>query len=247
MINTIIVDDNPTDIDYLEKQIKQLSQDIKIVGRYTEVEQVKSSLPSLNVDLMFLDIELNNGLTAFDLLDNLPGEVPPVIFVTSYNGYAIEALRHNAIDYLLKPVDRVELDKAIQKVLNNKIGAGRIADFRADYHIAKFDLLEISETGAICYVPISDIIYIQAQGNYSEVLFINEQQEITSKLATKNLSNFEGKLMPKGFIRIHQSYLVNGRFIRKIYKSKNEVSIIKNITLPVARERKQEVIRMMKQ
>ena len=220
MIKAAIVDDSITDVDYLERQILQLTRDIKIEGRYTTLEQANTKLPTLKLDLLFLDIELDNGLTAFDLLDKFPFELPPVIFVTSYNGYAIEALRHNAIDYLLKPVDRVELDKAIQKVLNNKIGAGRIADFRADYHIAKFDLLEISEASAICYVPVGDIIYIQARGNYSEVLFLNEQQEVTSKLATKNLSNFEGKLMPKGFIRIHQSYLVNGRFIRKIYKSK---------------------------
>jgi len=245
MINTIIVDDDRVDIDFLKKQLTLAEPDINVIAEFNILQDAKTAISSLNYQLLFLDIQLDNGQTAFDLLDYYPGTFPSLIFVTSYEKYALRALRLNAIDYLLKPVDKTELKAAIDKYRHNKLNIVSIPEFRSDYNIAKFDLLDISEAGSISYLPIESVMYLNSDINYTTIHFISENGEIKTKTSTKNLGHYEYRLQDSGFIRIHQSYLVNGRHVRKILKKSSEMLLKNNLALPIARDRKQDVIRFM--
>jgi two-component system LytT family response regulator len=239
------VDDERLDRDFLKKQLMHSAPEINVIAEYSVMHDARAGIPLLNFHLLFLDIQLDSGHTAFDLLDHFHGHVPPLIFVTSYEKYALRALRSNAIDYLLKPVDTAELKLAIAKFSSNNLNMAAIPAFKSDYHIAKFDLLDISEVGAISYLPIEKILYLSSDTNYTNIHFLSDNSELIAITSTKNLGYYETRLQNSGFIRIHQSFLINGRHVRKISKSSSKIFLKNNIELTIARDRKQELIRKM--
>lgn len=245
MINTVIVDDEAVDIDFLKNRLNRSTADINVIAEFNTLQDAKTGLPSLNYQLLFLDIQLDSGQTAFDLLDHFQGDLPPLIFVTSHEKFALQALRTNAIDYLLKPVDTTELTAALAKYRHNKLNVAAIPDFRSEYHLTKFNLLDITEAGSISYLPIEDILYLSSDVNYTTIHYISENGEIKTITSTKNLGYYQYLLHNSGFMRIHQSYLVNGRHVRKILKASSKIFLEENIELPIARDRKQDVIRSM--
>src|SRR5690242_2121242 len=111
MLRIVIVDDEQTSIENLTMMLQEFCEDTEIVGTASSVTQAIKEINTKKPDLVFLDIEMPHG-NAFDILECLPEKNFHIVFVTAYDHYGVKAIKHNAIDYLLKPVDTDELIQA---------------------------------------------------------------------------------------------------------------------------------------
>ena len=165
-------------------------------------------------DICFLDIELGSK-SGFDFLPYLPSNTT-VIFVTAYSEYAIKAVREKAFDYLLKPINPMDLKQAIDRYENEITNN------------PSSNCILIKEHGFTIPIPLNEIHYIEAKGPYSKIYLVNSIEYTTSK-TLKSLTDIVGQ----NFIRIHKSYTIN-RAVIKSFK-KNSIITINDICLPVSR------------
>jgi len=192
-------------------------------------------------DILFLDIEMPI-INGFDLLNEL-GEINfNVIFTTAYDKYAVKAFKFNAIDYLLKPIDKDELVKAVQKVIDKKPEerkqGNEILKQKAVFQ-KNPDLLAISSMDGITFIEIKDIVYCESDGSYTAFYFIDNRKIQTSK----PIKDVEETLSESSFYRVHQSYLINMKHIRKYNRGDGgEVVMSNGKTINVSRQKKQEFL-----
>jgi two-component system, LytTR family, response regulator len=212
-------------------------------GVATGVEKINS----FNPDVVFLDVEMNDG-TGFDLLNQLNKPSFQLIFTTAHNQYAIQAFKFSAIDYLLKPIDPVDLNTALQKALEN-ISSNTLQNQLAvlmqqvgnkndpDKQIV---LKDIDKT---YFIKMNDILYCEAEGSYTKFYITNAEPIFVSR----NLRSYEELLAPAGFIRTHHSCLVNPTKI-KVYDRKTDSGTLileGGHTIPVSQRKKDFVIQFL--
>ncbi len=216
----------------------------------TEANGVKTGIEkinSFNPDVVLLDVEMNDG-TGFDLLKQISNPSFKLIFTTAHNQYAIQAFKFSAIDYLLKPVDPVELNNALLKakenisgnalqhqlaVLMQQIGGKPEAE-------KQIVLKDIDKT---YFIKMNDILYCEAEGSYTKFYLSNAEPIFVSR----NLRSYEELLAPAGFIRTHHSCLVNPSKI-KIYDRKTDSGTLileGGHSIPVSQRKKDFVIQFL--
>lgn len=169
-------------------------------------------------DLVLLDIQMP-GLTGFELIRKIGADqMPPVVFVTAYDQYALDAFEVNAVDYLLKPFDKKRFQQAFQNALEK---IRRQKEYSLLYKkllqgfpepVNYLDRLAVSIGNRYIFLPVEDIFYLAADDKYVK---IHTAQK--SYLLRETIRNLEQKLDPQLFIRIHRSYLVNIRCIREMF------------------------------
>ncbi len=193
--------------------------------------------------IIILDIEMGDG-TGFDFLIKVPNRNFQLIFSTAFNHFAIKAFKYSAIDYLLKPVDAFELQNSLQKAVANlhqltlqqqlEIMLQQLSATQTSKQIVLKDL------DKTYLVNIKDIIYCMAEGAYTKFFLIPKQ----AILVSHNLRSYEELLEPAGFIRTHNSYLVNPNCI-KVYDKKTDGGILvleEGHTVPVSLRKKDAVL-----
>jgi len=243
-IKTIVVDDEKNGREVLIKLLEKKHPEIEVVGEASNVEEAYSLCQNLDPDLVFLDIQMpkSNGFNLLKKFDEIPFEV---VFVTSYDQYAITAIKFNALDYLLKPIDIKELDAAVTKVTRNlqlKTGQkSQIINLIRSLESNLTDKKITIHTGEkVKIINSDDVITIQGDGRYCH-LFLKSGESYTTP---KNLKEFEDYFGEASrFIRISKSHMVNTLHIKEYYKG--EPFIIKMIneeTYEVARRKKPEVM-----
>lgn len=196
-------------------------------------------------DLVFLDVELDDG-TGFDLLSQLQTYQFQLVFITAHDKYAINAFKFSAMDFLLKPIDPLELQRSVNKAfININNDPGKQLAFLLEQMNNKSDqpkkiiLKDIHKT---YYVKIDDILYCEADGIYTKFVLIDNQNILVSK----NLKEYESLLEPLGFVRTHHSFLVNPDKIRMFDKSEGGMLILDHgINIPVSQRKKETVLRML--
>ncbi|MBN7812427.1 response regulator transcription factor [Algoriphagus sp. H41] len=242
MIQSVIIEDEPQSADrlrlLLEKYHREEIQLLRWIQNGKEAEEFLSQNP---VDLVFFDVEIGS-VTAFEILAKLKSWDFSIIFTTAHQAYALQAIRHSALDYLLKPVDALELDAAIVKVKDRR-SSGSSPQIRLllDYlrHGAKHSRLPIPTQTGIEYLETDEIVRCQADVNYTHI-FLKEGRKIT---VAKTLKDFEGLLAASGFFRTHNSHLVNLREVRIYHKGKGGYLILKDGSeIEVASRRKEELL-----
>ncbi len=189
---------------------------------------------------------MNDG-TGFDLLYKIGTPSFQLIFTTAHNKYAVQAFKCSAIDYLLKPVDFKELDKALQKAKTNIFGNSLskqievlMQQLSAKDSADKQIVLKDSE--ASYFVKISDILYCEAEGSYTKFYFATE----TPIIISKNLSTYEELLSIYGFVRTHHSYLVNASKIKMYDKTDGGTLILTSgHTVPISHRKKDYVMHLL--
>lgn len=215
-LKTILVEDEETSREILRNYLAKYCPKVTIVGEAANVDEALALIRAHTLDLVFLDVEMPKG-TAFDLLEQLGDRSFETVFVTAYNQYAIEALNTHASYYLLKPISIDELIKAVDYVidikskeaaLENKVLTTQTIDKKGKITIPVQDGFEV--------IPADQILYCQADDNYTKI-FLKEGQK---KLVSKTLKYFEEALTDFGFARIHKSYLVNVNEITAYKKGK---------------------------
>lgn len=213
-----IVDDEQSSIEVIQELLKDYDQ-IQLVGSSTSMDKSIAEITQLKPDLLFMDIELGEILS-FQLLEQLDFTNFQIIFITAYDHYALNAVKFCAIDYLLKPVDLDELDTAIinAEAKYKNSAAYQNTDSLID-HI-KSDEKKLSRLALpnqqgyeICH--IDKIEYCKADGNYTE-FYLTDQSKL---VVSKKIKHYENLLTDFDFIRIHNSYMINVKFLKHFNKS----------------------------
>ena len=191
-------------------------------------------------DILFLDVEMP-FMSGFDFLQTLGPTTASIIFTTAYDTYAIQAFKVNAVDYLLKPIDREELINAVRKVahkpqpLDEHLLTGLIRSAIEQQHTPR--KITIHTLDGIHLLPLDDIIYCKSEGSYS-FIYLRDQ---TPLMVSKNLSEMEELIKSSRFFRVHKSHLINQDHIIKVNKAEGgDITMSNQERVPIARQRKVE-------
>jgi two-component system, LytTR family, response regulator len=220
--NALIVDDEKNIREALMVMLQEFCPEIKICGTCSSAADGRELLKTEEVDLIFLDISMPRE-DGFAFLRSIPKENYGIIFITAYEEYALRALKANAIDYLLKPVNAHELRDAVTKAIQYfELRRDRV-EIRNIYHESLDNLHEnissenkriskitVAEQFGFRMVKLSDLMYLQADSNYT-ILHLSGLNKI---VATRSLGDFEKILDHHSFFRIHKSTIINMSFLQ---------------------------------
>lgn len=244
MIRSILVDDEITAIKSLKWEIEKFCPEIEICQYFTDPIEAISGINTIKPDCVFMDIEMP-GLDAFQLLGRLSFKDFDLIFTTAYDNYAIKAFREEATDYLLKPIDPEDLSLAVEKVKKrkreNSLGRAvqNIISKQAGFTQDKIPLHFSDRT---LFLNVSEILFCKSDGNYTEIYLRNGQKQVLSK----KLKHFQELLKEKSFFRVHNSYLVNLRYIKEYFKNEGHYLVLEDgSSIPVSRSRKNELLKFL--
>lgn len=243
-MRALIVDDERMPAGQLEAAISRSCPKITSVKHICNPIEALGYLRSQMVDVLFLDVEMPemSGFEFIDLAD--PASIPPVIFTTAFNKYAVDAFRANAVDYLLKPINKKELAEAVGKVENvlhteQQQALNTLIDQVPDQF---GDRLALAEGQSYHFVEVADIVHIRGHGSYSD-FFFTEDRKLTS---SKRLKVYQERLQGKRFVRVHQSYIVNLKYVLQYSKSDGGELLMENgHRIPVSTGYRAEVQRIL--
>lgn len=236
-IRSIIVDDNPLNIEILSDLIQEGNSKVQIVGIANNGQEAIDLIQSVKPDLVFLDVEMPD-MNGFEVLGSLKEINFQTIFVTAFSHYAIQAIRFNALDYLLKPIDPNELKQAIRRYRSNAN-----ADHQQQIQNALKNINEKNVLDQVLFLPtqeggikmaLRDIVKIEGDRNYSTFSLSTNK----TKISSKTLGHFEEILKNKGFFRCHRSFIVNRNHIERMQK---DSFVLKDASdIPISRRRKSQ-------
>jgi len=198
VLRAFLVDDEPLAIRRLSRSLERI-EGVEVVGTTTSARHAIAQIGSARPDMLFLDISMP-GLTGFELLDRLPAEAhPAIVFVTAYDAHAVQAFDVAAVDYLMKPFAQARLEEAV--------GRGRLwlqarSAPAADEgpRRARLDSLWVHRRQEFVRVPVEEIAWIEADGDYAKI-----HGARSAGLARTTLTALERRLDPELFIRVHRS------------------------------------------
>lgn len=241
MIKAVIVDDEQKAIDSLSWELTTFSDEIEIIKTFNKPEDAITYLNTNSPDCLFLDINMPT-MDGFQFLDKLSKRDFAVVITTAYNEYALKALKHEAIDYLLKPIDTDDLHNTIKKIkkhTSNIIPISKIEEvlinFNKNFNQKK---VTINTDGKLIFLETDNIIYIESDGNYCTFKMADNQKI----LVTKKLKEINAILPENYFFRIHNSYIINLNKIKEFIKNDGYVIMQTNDKIPVARQRKSDFL-----
>jgi two-component system, LytTR family, response regulator len=218
----IIIDDEKDARDSLQTRINKYFKEFNVLACLPSAKDGITAIKELKPDLVFLDIEMPkaNGFTVLDAFTNPEFEV---IFITAHENYTLKAIKVDTLDYLLKPVDQEELEKAITK-FKNKISRNKKEIKLFTTNKNQNHKLLIPCSYGFDFININNIIYCKADRNYTNIKLINNEEKIISK----TIKEFEKQLSEHHFIRIHQSFLINFNHVSSYRKSRGGSVIMSN-------------------
>jgi two-component system LytT family response regulator len=217
-IRVVIADDEALASQQIRDFLRKFD-DCELVGTCADGREAVQVIQDKKPDLLFLDIEMPE-LNGFQVLQEIQsGNVPVVVFVTAYDKYAIQAFEAHALDYLLKPFDferfertLIRAKKQIVSSRNGELSEKLLAMLESRKSQPKFlDRLAIKSRGRVIFLRTDEITWVEAAGNYLELHTGKE-----SHLIREPISDFEQRLNPEQFIRIHRSCIVNLEFIKEL-------------------------------
>ncbi|MBT8393679.1 MAG: response regulator transcription factor [Flavobacteriaceae bacterium] len=241
MYKAVIVDDEPKAVQSLSWELSNFNSDIEIVQTFTNPEEALLFLDDYTPDCLFLDIQMPT-MDGFQFLDKLNNKDIAVVFTTAYDEYAIKALKREALDYLLKPIDTDDLSEALRKIKKFKsriVNSDKLENILLDFNAQnKKKKITISTEGKLIFLKLEEILFVESDGNYC-TLFLIENQKI---LVTKKLKEIDSLLPDDNFFRIHNSYIVNMNKIKEFLKTEGYVVMDSGHRIPVARQRKSDFL-----
>lgn len=246
MVKILIIDDEAAAGNILKILIeKHISSPAEI--RYcSSARGALDILQVFNPTVVMLDIEMPN-LNGFDFLNMATQNNFDVIFTTAYDQYAIKAIRFSALDYLLKPIDVLELQNAINRHI--------IKQQNQDQHLLVNNLLTnlqqkdpkdfklaLSTTEGVFFYAPDEILYCEGENNYTRFIFTKNKPMLVSK----TLGEYEDLLTEHGFLRIHKSHLVNAKYVSKVDRE-GTLIMTDGRQLTISKRRKEMVMSKLRQ
>ncbi len=245
MITATIVDDEPYSCEALTTLLERYCPDVKVLDICYSGTAALRSINEQKPQILFLDIEMPH-MNGFELLEKLHQIDYHLIFTTSYDQYAIKAIRFSALDYLLKPIDSEELQKAVQKAVNS---ISHPLPQQVDILLQKLNhptigvnKIAIPTMEGLQMVLVESIISCASDSNYT-ILFLKNKQKI---IASRTLKEIEEMLEDYSFARVHHSYLVNLNEVEKYMKGEGGYLLMSDrTTVDVSRSRKEILLKKL--
>ena len=244
MIKTIIIDDENSASEFLEKMLQRYFPNKFYVCSLCEsIDDAVVAIETYQPDLVFLDIQMPNK-NGFELFKEVKEINFEVIFTTAHSEYAIEAIKRSALDYLLKPINYIDLLGAVTRFENKSKKENQQKQFNVlleninTGEVAHKKLAISTETG-IEFVKFNSIVYLEAQNNYTKINMLDG----TTIIASKTLKSFDELLPSELFFRIHKSYLINMNFVKRFFKIDDFlVELTTGEKLPISYRKKNDFI-----
>lgn len=245
MIRCILIDDEKNSLEMMEWLLKTYCPDVKIEAMCNAAVDGIAAIHKLKPDVVFLDIEMPH-MNGFDMLEQFDKLFFDVVFCTAYDQFAIRAFKYSALNYLLKPVDPEDLKETIRRIEEKKTAPSREQIdllFQTIRQTARPTAQRIALTTAdgLIFVPTSDIVYCQAESNYTSVILTGGKKIVVSKV----LKDIDEALSGPDFFRIHNSYLVNLNHITRFVRGDGGYVVMQDgATVGISRSRRQEFMEM---
>ncbi len=244
--NAIIIDDELNVRQTLEILLRHFCPEIRICGSAESAAAGRQLLKAFDVHLIFLDISMPNE-NGFDFIASIPKEEYAIIFTTAHEEFALKAIKANAIDYLLKPINPTELKEAVDKAtsyLNLRLQQNKIQDIYSESlenlieqvknKNSRVNKITVVEKFGFQIIEVDSIRYLEADSNYT-VLHLSGLEKIIS---SKSLGEFEKVLDPDQFFRIHKSNIINLNFLKGFSSYQGYFAVLDDKTkLPISRRR----------
>jgi len=232
------VEDEPSGMENLRWKIENNCPEVSIIAECTNGKDAIGALKRHLPDLVFLDIQLGD-MSGFDVLKSIRHPSFDIIFTTSYDQYAIEAIKNSALDYLLKPVEVEELQDAVAKARFKRMQqtpapppTNSAASVRYGFPI----------TTGQQFVELDRIVYAQAEDNVA-VLYLDDKSTIR---LTRSLGWLEEELEPQGFCRVHHSYVINLHLMREYIRNEGGYIVMQNgKAISISRRRKDHFLQAL--
>ncbi len=233
MITAVIIDDEQNGRIALSEKLKLFCPEVRVVAEAENGIKGLEIIHKYKPELIFLDVEMPQ-MNGFEMLSRLTGRRGHVIFTTAYNQYAIKAIKHAAIDYLLKPIDIEELKLSVKK-----IGDMGLEQVRKPTPGIPFAKLAIPTIDGLQFITIADIIRLEAESNYTKFYLRDGSKFISSR----SLIEYEELLNDHGFFRCHHSNIINLIFVSKYIKNEGgQIVMSDGSYVDISRRKKKEFL-----
>lgn len=246
MDRAIIVDDEQHCIEGLRQLLEPYRDRVQVVGHAHSVPEGIALIRDTDPDLLFLDVQIGKQ-TAFDLIQGISGLSCAIIFTTAYDRYAVDAFRYSALDYLLKPIEAVDLERAIGKVQQH----ASLEQLERKMDVLMHNLQGMNREKKITvptlegyeFLSLSDIVHLRSDANYTEIHLVSGKKLLVSK----TLKSFEKLLGHEQFFRVHYSHLVNLGKVKKYFRGKGGYVVMEdNAKIEVSTRRRDEFLDRLK-
>jgi len=220
MIEALIIDDEEPSRLHIRNLLSSHTNEIQIIGEAKSGEEAIELINKKHPHLIFLDIHLLD-MTGFDVLNSIQVPSPFIIFTTAYEEFALRAYEELSIEYLVKPISQERFDSAIEKLLliipnaySQQYNLAQLKDIYTETkNTSEVYSLAIKQTNEIILLDFNNILYLKAEDKYVRVIDVNGK----SYLYDKSLQHLE-ELLPNHFLRIHRSFIINMKSIKRIVK-----------------------------
>jgi two-component system LytT family response regulator len=246
MIKAIIIDDEVHCIDTLSLQLQHYCPQVEVAACCRSAEEGRAAIDRIVPDVVFLDIEMP-VMNGFQLLEQLKGASFSVIFTTSFDQYALKAIRFSALDYLLKPIDAKELIAAVNKVMSRpappKTEQYEMLLNRVQNRLSVFSKIALPTPDGYELLNIAEIIYCEADDNYTR-FYVKDKRKIT---VTQMLKEVEEQLQEfPHFARVHHSYIINMNEVSRYVRGDGGYVVMSDgTTVNVSRSRKETLLKWL--
>ena len=245
-MRVVLIDDEIHALESLEYDMEEYCPEFQIIGKFDNPAEAVKFIDAEKPDIVLSDIQMPR-MNAFAMIDALEYREFDLILVTAYNKYAVRAFEFSAVDYIVKPVDPMKLRNALLKVADKKKSHDLEEKLSLILHNLKFGnkenhTLAIPTIEGAEFVEVVDINYLKADANYCS-LFLKDGSKL---VVSKPLKHFSDILQDHGFLRVHQSYLINSIYIKSYRKGAGGNLILKDGTVvPISRSYKNNVNEFM--
>lgn len=244
-VTAILIDDERKALAILKNKLERLCPNVSVIGETQNPEEGIELIMQLKPQLVFLDIAIPE-MSGFDLLAKIKNPDFEIIFATAFDNYAIEAIKHCAIGYLVKPVDNEDLSDTVNKAIKNiqdksALKKNKLLIENLGVQTFQNKKIVIPSQEGLEFVKMCEILYFEGDNGYTKIHFVNRK----SMLSSYNIGYFNKLLENQSFYLIHKSYIINLSHIKK-YLNEGYVVLEENIKLPVSRNRRQDFFKILK-
>jgi len=243
-LRAIIIDDEQNGIESLKLLIEKFIPDVRVVAATAESSRGIKLITDFHPDIVFLDINMP-GMNGFEMLSGLEYRDFALIFTTAHAEYALKALKSNALDYLLKPIDIDDLQSAIEKVRSNrqKKSLPDLGNFYAE--LGKSSKIALNTKNKVEYIDRNDIVRMESDSNYTHVHTLSGGELVVGR----TIRDFEEMLCKAGgvFMRVHQSHIVNLNHVVRFKKDNSGIITMRDSKdVPLSKQKREEFLKWLK-
>ncbi len=238
-LRAIIIDDEELGINSLNILIQKFIDDIKVVATTTIASEACELIENYKPEIVFLDINMPE-MNGFEVLDKLTWKNFSLIFTTAHREYALKALKNNAIDYLLKPIDYEDIIIAVNKI-KGKMCSVEIEQNRVNYNkllqeVNQHNKILVNSKTSIETIELSDVVCLESKSNYTQIYLSGSKLTLVSK----TLKEFETHLCTANlsFMRVHHSFIINLNKVARYIKLTDTIIMVDDQKIPLSKSRK---------